>query len=80
MTDSRVGKTYYLKWDEWKVFCYENMEDPYEKTELNFDLGGGNYYTVALRGCSHRRTVAINEEGNAGVFCADCGKQLEKEC
>ena len=30
--------------------------------------------------CKHTRTVCINEEGNAGVFCADCGKQLEKEC
>ena len=30
--------------------------------------------------CSHPKTVCINEEGNAGVLCADCGKQLEKEC
>ena len=30
--------------------------------------------------CEHTKTVCINEEGNAGVFCADCGKQLEKEC
>ena len=30
--------------------------------------------------CEHSRTVCINEEGNAGVFCADCGEQLKKEC
>jgi len=30
--------------------------------------------------CEHPKTVCINEEGNAGVFCADCGKQLEQEC
>jgi len=30
--------------------------------------------------CPHKKTVAINEEGHAGVYCADCGEQLEKEC
>jgi len=30
--------------------------------------------------CPHKKTVAINEEGHAGVFCVDCGEQLEKEC
>ena len=30
--------------------------------------------------CQHKKTVAINEEGHAGVYCADCGEQLEKEC
>jgi len=30
--------------------------------------------------CQHKNTVAINEEGLAGIFCADCGYQLEKEC
>lgn len=30
--------------------------------------------------CSHKNTVALNEEGNAGVYCVDCGEQLEKEC
>ena len=30
--------------------------------------------------CEHPKTVCINEEGNAGVFCAECGEQLEKEC
>ena len=35
---------------------------------------------VEVIDCLHKKTVCINEEGNAGVFCADCGKQLEKEC
>jgi len=30
--------------------------------------------------CQHKKTVAINEEGHAGVFCVDCGEQIEKEC
>ena len=30
--------------------------------------------------CEHPKTVCVNEEGNAGVFCADCHEQLEKEC
>ncbi len=30
--------------------------------------------------CQHKATVAINEEGYAGVYCSDCGEQLEKEC
>ena len=30
--------------------------------------------------CQHKKTVAINEEGHAGIYCTDCGKQLEKEC
>lgn len=30
--------------------------------------------------CQHKKTVAINEEGHAGVYCPKCGKQLEKEC
>ena len=30
--------------------------------------------------CPHKKTVALNEEGNAGIFCVDCGEQLEKEC
>jgi len=33
-----------------------------------------------LNCCFHPKTVALNEEGHAGVFCPDCGKQLEKEC
>ena len=30
--------------------------------------------------CPHKKTVAINEEGHAGVYYSDCGEQLEKEC
>ena len=30
--------------------------------------------------CPHKKTIAINEEGHAGVYCSDCGEQLEKEC
>ena len=30
--------------------------------------------------CPHKKTVAINEEGHAGIYCIFCGKQLEKEC
>ena len=48
MTDSRAGKTYYLTWDKWREFCFEQRENPHKITELSFDLGGGNYYTVAL--------------------------------
>ena len=30
--------------------------------------------------CQHKVTIALNEEGYAGVYCSDCGEQLEKEC
>ena len=30
--------------------------------------------------CAHKKTVCVNEEGAAGMLCAECGKQLEKEC
>ena len=48
MTDPRAGKAYYLNWDEWRTFCFDNRENPHKQTELSFDLGGGDYYTVAL--------------------------------
>ena len=32
------------------------------------------------KSCPHKHTVAINEEGHAGVFCVVCDEQLEKEC
>ena len=35
---------------------------------------------VLQRSCNHKKTVCINEEGAAGVLCADCGEQLEREC
>ena len=30
--------------------------------------------------CQHKVTIAINEEGHAGIYCVDCEEQLEKEC
>ena len=30
--------------------------------------------------CQHKKTVAINEEGHAGVYCSDCGEKLEDAC
>ena len=30
--------------------------------------------------CLHKKTTTINEEGNAGIFCVDCGEQLSHEC
>ena len=30
--------------------------------------------------CQHKKTVAINEEGHAGVYCVSCGERLEREC
>ena len=29
--------------------------------------------------CSHKTTVALNEEGNAGIYCVDCGKKISSE-
>lgn len=29
--------------------------------------------------CTHQKTVCLNEEGNAGVFCADCGECITRE-
>ena len=30
--------------------------------------------------CLHKKTVAINEEGHAGIYCVDCGEKLEDAC
>ena len=30
--------------------------------------------------CPHKKTVAINEEGHAGVYCVFCGEKLEDAC
>jgi len=30
--------------------------------------------------CEHPKTICVNEEGAAGVFCADCHEQLEDGC
>jgi len=35
---------------------------------------------IVIKSCPHKKTVAINEEGHAGVYCVNCGEQLEKEC
>ncbi len=48
--DRRAGKTYYLDWHDWELFCWEKDLDPYSQESYNFDLGGGNYFTVALKG------------------------------
>ena len=30
--------------------------------------------------CLHIITVALNEEGHAGVYCVNCGEKLEDAC
>ena len=30
--------------------------------------------------CQHKNTVALNEEGHAGIYCVDCGEKLEDAC
>ena len=30
--------------------------------------------------CPHKKTVAINEEGHAGVYCVFCGEKISGEC
>jgi len=106
MSDPRSGKTFQLPWWQWVEFCDAQGVDPYGESEIGFDLGGGNSYTVACyyppeevshleerqrkedefsrrrwRGkCPHKSTVALNEEGNAGIYCSDCGKKISNEC
>ena len=29
--------------------------------------------------CRHKKTICLNEEGSAGVFCVDCGKRITHE-
>jgi len=42
---------------------------------------GENYLLKQIKkNCPHKHTVAINEQGHAGVYCVDCGKRLEREC
>ena len=50
MTDPRAGKIYYFNWPQWEEFCNGIGENSEENESFNFDLGGGNYYTVALKG------------------------------
>jgi len=35
---------------------------------------------IRVINCSHKKTVAMNEEGHAGVYCVDCGEKLEDGC
>lgn len=30
--------------------------------------------------CPHKATVALNEEGHAGIYCSDCGEKISGEC
>jgi len=30
--------------------------------------------------CPHDKTVALNEDGCAGVFCLECGERIEDGC
>lgn len=106
MTDPRSGKTFQLPWWQWVEFCAVQDVDPHEESEVGFDLGGGNSFTVACyyppdeeahlieiqhkldafnrkrwrEKCQHKTTVALNEEGNAGIYCSDCGKKVSGEC
>ena len=32
------------------------------------------------RNCPHKKTVALNEEGHAGIYCVACGEKLEDGC
>jgi Zn finger protein HypA/HybF involved in hydrogenase expression len=32
------------------------------------------------RGCTHKKTVSLNEEGHAGIFCVNCNEKLEDGC
>lgn len=29
--------------------------------------------------CPHKATVALNEEGNAGIYCVSCGERISEE-
>ena len=35
---------------------------------------------IEEKSCEHKQTVALNEEGNAGVYCVSCGEKLTDEC
>lgn len=38
-----------------------------------------NFVLLGLKRCPHKNTVALNEEGNAGVYCSDCGEKVSDE-
>ena len=35
---------------------------------------------IEIESCPHKKTVAINEEGHAGIYCVNCGGKLEDAC
>jgi len=57
---------------------YKNLRETTHCKWCGYPLEVIGYYKKTK--CPHKHTVAINEEGHAGVFCLDCGKQLAKEC
>jgi len=50
----------------------KNMESIIKDTEEDI-----NY---PIPKCKHKKTVILNEEGHAGIFCVNCGEQLSHEC
>jgi len=67
------------------IYQLDNMWNIYiQNTDPTYqDDTEDAYYQIRRvlhRSCDHKKTVCLNEEGNAGIFCADCGEQLEKEC
>jgi len=61
-----------MKLEKEVIMKAKNMESIIEDTEEDI-----NY---PIPECQHKKTVAINEEGYAGVYCVDCGEQLSHEC
>jgi len=51
-----------------------------KKITMCNEVGTENLPILEKDKCQHQETVAINEEGHAGVYCVNCGKQVEKEC
>ena len=35
---------------------------------------------IKTANCIHEKTVALNEEGHAGIYCVACGEKLEDGC
>jgi hypothetical protein len=63
MSDRRAGKIFEVDWDEWCAICEKENEDPWDAYEngggdMDFDLGGGNSYTVRLNGEPPREETA----------------------
>jgi len=63
------------------MYCHKSVEVAIAAKRMKDvieDAKGDKNYPIPK--CSHKKTVAINEEGHAGVYCVDCGEQLEREC